>query len=328
MAGANDLGRRAFVGTIALAPAAWRTVAAEAAARVVRFGVISDVHQDLVPDAVSRLTAFAEAMRAWQPDFVIHCGDFCQPHERNRAFLEVWNSLPMPHYAVLGNHDMDGGYQREQTVAYYGMPAAHYSFEAGPLRGIVLDGNEPGGQAKGYARYIGAEQRNWLAAELARDPRPALVFCHQPPEHPDGLENGAEVRAVLDAAEAKRPGSVAAVFAGHLHQDYARVLNQIPYLQVNSSSYLWLGSDLARETWPPEVHAKYRHLASTAGYRDPLWAEVTVDLAAGTLTVAGRASAWVGPDPWTRGASEQQCLRDAVRPAIEPRALRLAPAGR
>lgn len=321
--------RRVFLQSLLLSPAVLRSWAADAAPRV-RFGLITDVHQDIMHDGADRLGAFAKAMARSRPDFVLQCGDFCVPHERNREFLAVWNSIACPRHHVLGNHDMDGGFKREQTVAFYGMPAKHYAFDAGPLRGLVLDGNEPGGTSKGYARFIAKPQLDWLAAELARDPRPALVFVHQPLDGlSGGVENAAEVRAVLEAAAAKRPGCVAAVFSGHLHRDYHLVLGGIPHVQVNSASYVWLAGRMTRETYAPEIHKAHPYLVNVAAYRDPLWAEVTVDREAGRILVEGRSTEWVGPDPWARGATEQQCARDACRPAISNRDLApgRAPAG-
>jgi hypothetical protein len=46
---------------------------------VTRFGVISDVHQDIIPDAADRITAFVAAMTKARADFVVELGDFCIP---------------------------------------------------------------------------------------------------------------------------------------------------------------------------------------------------------------------------------------------------------
>lgn len=315
--------RRTFIRTLALAPAVMRAWAGDAAQRV-RFGVISDVHQDVMHDAVSRLDAFAAAMAEARPDFVIQCGDFCQPQERNRDFLAAWNRMACPRHHVLGNHDMDGGATREQTVAFYGMSGPYHTFDAGPVRGIVLDGNEPGGKTKGYARYIGRAQQEWLAAQLAGDAKPALLFVHQPLDDAGGIENAAEVAGVIERALAARPGCAIAIVSGHLHRDYVRTVAGLPSLQVNSASYVWLAGRMVRETYPPEIHQTHPHLKNVAAYREPLWALATIDRAAGVLTIEGRASEWVGPDPWARGATETMCRRDECRPCIADRRIDIA----
>ena len=52
------------------------------------------------------------------------------------------NAYGGPRHHVIGNHDMDGGFKREQTVAWYGMPARYHAFDHGGVRFITLDGNE------------------------------------------------------------------------------------------------------------------------------------------------------------------------------------------
>jgi 3',5'-cyclic AMP phosphodiesterase CpdA len=319
--------RRTFLKRIALAPAAvaamTRIAAAEGAntaAAKLKFALIADIHQDVMPDGVERVAAFVKAMEKIKPDFVLQLGDFCWPHPRNKPFLAAWNAFHGPRYHVLGNHDMDGGYKREQTAAFYAMPGTHYTFTSGPVRGIVLDANEPGGKARGYAHYVGAKQIAWLAQQLADAGRPAIIFVHQPFDNDSGVENAVAVRAVLERAEQREPGRVLAVFSGHFHEDYLRTVAGIPYVQINSASYVWLGEPkTARETWPHAVHAKHPSLVNVAAYRDPLWAVVTLDLARGEMTIEGRRSEWVGPDPWQRGASDKVCPRDRVRPAISDR---------
>jgi len=41
-----------------------------------------------------------------------------------------------------------------------------------------------------------------------------------------------------------------------------------------------------------------------------------LDIDAGTLSIKGRATEWVGPDPWARGAPEDRYPRDKNRPTI------------
>jgi 3',5'-cyclic-AMP phosphodiesterase len=292
-----------------------------AGATVVRFGVITDVHQDIMPDALDRLRAFIAAMTEARVDLVIHLGDFCQPTEANRGFLDVWNTFNGPRYHVLGNHDMDGGFTRDQTVAYYGMPARYYTFDGGTFTGVVLDGNEPGGKTSGYRRFIAAEQCAWLERQLTVAAKPVIVFVHQPLDDQGGVENGGDVRAILERAAAAHPGRVLASLAGHLHVDYARVVGGLPHVMINSAAYYWLG-DVGRSTayFPAEVHAKYRHLASVAAYRDPLWALVEVDLAAGEMRIRGRRSTWIGPPATERGPLPADLHnRGVIRPEVSDR---------
>jgi 3',5'-cyclic AMP phosphodiesterase CpdA len=290
-------------------------------ARLTRFGVITDVHQDIVPDSIGRIRAFATAMMETRADFVIQLGDFCMPRDENRGFLAAWNSFSGPRHHVLGNHDMDGGFSREQTAAFFGMPARHYTFDGGSFLGVVLDGNDRGGRAAGYHRYVAADQLDWLSRMLDTARQPVIVFVHQPLDDESGVENGSEVRSILEKAAAARPGSVLATFAGHLHLDYLRTIGGLPYVQVNSAAYYWLGeAGASLDHFPAETHAQYRNLRYAAAYRDPLWALVEVDLAAGEIRIRGRDTSWVGPSAVQRGRMEPtRRNREFVRPAIGDR---------
>lgn len=284
----------------------------------VRLGMISDIHHDVMHDGPRRLGAFLDAMRAAQPDFIVQLGDFCQPTAANQAFLGLWNSYEGPRYHVLGNHDMDGGFSREQTVAWYGMPGRHYGFDHGGVRFLVLDGNDPGGPGVGYPRFIGEDQKAWLDKELDSTRRPVVVLIHQPLDHDLGVANRDQIRALLEKDRGPEHAGVAAVFGGHCHQDYVTRLGGIAHIQINSASYVWLPGHARRRVYDAETHTQHPHLDHVAPYRDPLWTLVTLDLEAGTLSLEGRASAWVGPDPWERGAPEQEYPRDRNRPRISP----------
>lgn len=309
--------RRDFLGRAAafsLACALPGCTSGSSTARV-RFGVISDVHQDIMMDAPERLAAFLAAMREADVDFIVQLGDFCIPDPRNEAFMDLWRSWKGRAYHVLGNHDFDAGYKPEQVRAFYGMSASYYRFTAGGVAFFVLDGNEPGGKAKGYKRYISATQLAWLEAGLAAESGPKVVLLHQPLEDTTaGIENGDVVCKVLE-----RHGVVACL-SGHKHQDYLRTLNGVAHLQINSASYYWIGDRVAsRETLAPEIHQKYPYLIHTSVYRDPLWAVVTIDAERAEMRVEGRSSEWIGPDPWERGASMKTHPRDVVRAAIRNR---------
>jgi len=291
-----------------------------ARAAVTRVGVISDVHQDIVPDGVERVRAFVAAMRAAGADCIIQLGDFCIPKDANRACLAEWNRFAGPRYHLIGNHDTDGGFTRDQVAAFLGMPARTYTFDGGTFTGIVLDGNDPGGRASGYARFVDEAQRAWLARTLAAATRPVIVFVHQPLDADFGVENGAEVRAILERAEAARPGRVLATISGHLHVDYVQTIAGLPYVQINSASYYWLGDEGARPgLFPAEVEARYPNLKNVAAYREPLWALVEVDQAAGELRIHGRATTWVGPPALERAALTGRSNREDIRPAISDR---------
>ena len=289
-----------------------------------RFGMCADVHQDVMHDACERLGSFVKTMGEKKAEFLVQMGDFCQPIDKNRTFLKVWRSFKGPTYDVLGNHDMDGGKTRAQTRAFMGMKSGHYTFVKSGYRFIVLDGNDRhDGAPAGYARHVGDEQRAWLKRQLETTDEPVIVLCHQSLENARGVDNGPAVRAILEAAN-ERAGwrRVLASFSGHHHLDDLVEINGIPYVQVNSMSYFWVGGTKKHESYSKEIHAAHPWIQYTSPYRDPLWAFVTID-PRGELRIEGVRSRWVGPSPQDLGRKPRPDER-GIAPRVSDRALKLS----
>jgi calcineurin-like phosphoesterase family protein len=266
-----------------------------------RFGLCTDVHKDIMHDADQRLQAFIDEAAQQELDFIIQLGDFCRPYNYNLEFMSIWNSFPGKKYHVIGNHDMDGGFTREEVVTYWDIPARYYSFDLKGYHFVILDGNDkdpspdrPGG----YARYIGREQLNWLEKDLEQSQLPTVVFSHQGLDNDlGGIHNATSTRLVLERAN-ERAGfrKVQLVFSGHHHQDYHNTINGIHYLQINSMSYQWLGEKHLQVRYSEEVDEKYPWIKYTVPYKDPLWAlaEISPD---NQFRLKGRRSEFVGPSP-------------------------------
>ena len=316
-----QLNRREFMKTTALGAAGFLfdipAFGNDASRDVLRFGLISDVHQDIMHDSIYRIGRFVNAMNDAHADFICQLGDFCQPHERNREFINHWRQFRGERNHALGNHDMDGGFSREQTVSYYQMPDRFYSFEKKGVQFIALDGNDPGGKESGYKRFIGKEQSAWLEEELASTDLPCVLFSHQPLDNPGGIENCADIRAILESANRKMNGrKIIACFSGHFHKDYALRIHGIPYIQINSASYYWLPEKLIHTSYSKEIHDAHPYIAHTSPYKEPLWALVTIDPGHGILSVEGRQTEWVGPNPWELGGSKAEFDPVTVGPRI------------
>ncbi|MCX6929238.1 MAG: metallophosphoesterase [Verrucomicrobia bacterium] len=261
----------------------------------ITFAISTDIHKDIMHDADQRLQAFVDAAARAKVNFIVDLGDFCQPKKVNQGFLDIWNSFNGPRYRVLGNHDMDGGFTRPQSVAFMGMPAQHYSFDIGGWHFVVLDGNDPDVPPRsGYASRIGTEQMEWLKADLQETQKPTVLFSHQ--GLASSLRNGAEVRAALETINhAAGWTKVVAAFNGHDHLDRYAFINGIHYLTVNSMSNDWLGEKYKCVRYSPEIDAKFPYIKYTAPYRDPLFALVTME--PHSITIKGVTSQWVGPSP-------------------------------
>ena len=180
--------------------------------RLVRFGVMTDVHKDVIHDADQRLEVFINRMTQLRPDFVIQLGDFCIPIPENQAFLEIWKRFDGPRYHVLGNHDMDGdgkhrpdkayAFTPEETMAFLGMKKRYHSFDVQGVHFIVLDSNEKGPEQKPYYRYVLEQQAEWLRQDLAATPFPTVVFIHHSLEREvDGVANQSSIRSILEQSK-------------------------------------------------------------------------------------------------------------------------------
>ena len=189
---------------------------------------------------------------------------------------------------------------------------------------VVLDGNDPEPGKKGYPAFVAADQRKWLADDLAATKLPTVVCIHQPLDgYNKGVSNAAQVRAVLaDANKQAGCAKILAVLSGHCHLDYVHVTDDIPHLQINSASYVW--TEVKHKTYDDALVKKHPYLAQVCPYAQPLWAGLTIDFAKGELALAGRESVWVGGDPWQIGIKEDayQRSRELSRPAISDRVVR------
>ena len=291
--------RRRFLQAIAASATFPLPLLAEGNKPKLRIGLIADIHKDIIHDADVRLKAFVDAMNAEKVDAVIQLGDFCQPKPANQGFLEIFNGFAGPKYHIIGNHDTDGGFKREQTMAFWGMEQRYYSFDLGGCHFVVLDANDrPEGWKSGYPHFIAEDQVKWLAADLAATKLNTFIFSHQSLERSACIDNQEEVRRIIqEARTSDGKAKVAGCFNGHWHIDHHRRIDGIPYIHVNSASYFWMGGKYRRERLDPELAKQFPVVASTAPYAKPVFTVLEIDPAAGAFTLRGMESAWMGPSP-------------------------------
>ncbi len=271
----------------------------------IKIGICADLHQDIMHDGPRRLTAFIDDMKTQQPDLIFQLGDFCRPYEKNQIILDIWNRFPGPRFHVIGNHDTDGGFTRDDVVSFWKATGKYYSFDMKAYHFVILDGNEKNpspDRPPGYARYIGKEQLDWLAADLNKTDLPVFVFCHQGIDNDmGGIENATQTRLVFERANREASfRKVQIVFSGHHHQDYHNTINGIHYIQINSMSYQWLGERYQHVRYSKEIDQSYPFIKDTVPYRDPLWAMMTIDHV-GRFSLHGKRSVFVGPSPTELG---------------------------
>ncbi|MEX0289180.1 MAG: metallophosphoesterase [Flavobacteriaceae bacterium] len=279
-----------------------------------RFGIIADVHKDLMPDANERLEAFIEEAMALELDFIVQLGDFCMADSGNKSFMKIWETFKNPRYHVLGNHDMDR-HSKEEMLDFWEMPKTYYSYDFQGYHFVALDANYLylDGKFVDYDKsnfyvdnnlrtYINQEQIEWLKSDLEATSSPTIVFSHQSLWHYHyGVKNRLSVQKILENHKEK----VVCCFNGHNHIDFHHHQNGIDYIEINSASYYWTNDKYRNsERYPEELYKQFKWLPNLATYKDPLYAIVTLD-SEGTLKVEGKRSEWVAPSPSDIGMPPQ-----------------------
>lgn len=285
-------------------------VSSEGNAKPLNFGIVTDVHKDLMPDADKRLETFINKAIDKKVDFIIQMGDFCMAEQKNKDFLNIWEQYKGPKYHILGNHDMDKQ-SKEEMLDFWGMPKTYYSYDFGAYHFIVLDANfiyQDGkfidyNKANFYIEdearcYIDNEQIEWFKADLEATKLPTLVFSHQSLWH---YQWGVKNRLVLQKIMETHKEKVVCCLNGHNHLDYHHKQNGIDYVEVNSMSYQWM-SDKYRsiERFDKKFYDDYKWLPNIAGYKEPLFAFASLN-PKGTMTIEGVKSQWMSPSPYEMG---------------------------
>lgn len=269
------------------------------ASRRVRFGIISDVHQDLQPDAIRRLQAFVKAAQKQELDFIIQLGDLSHGDGLDKI-KAVWEQYPGKRYSVLGNHDMDHATKAIVTEAL-NMPGNYYSFDLAGVHFVILDLNHVRKDGKlldyDHGNYftaaedrdlISPEELEWLKADLAATDKPTVFFSHQGLDElwgrGGGCPNRKDVRALIQEANLNGQ-KVFACFCGHNHVDAYEAIDGVHYFEINSASYFWT-----------DTSDKYSN-GHMIEYKDALFAFVTLDFDAREIKIEGTRSEFLPPAP-------------------------------
>jgi 3',5'-cyclic AMP phosphodiesterase CpdA len=284
------------------------------------FGMVADVHADLIPDKMDRLGKFIEKAMDKKVDFIVQLGDVCFPNKENKAFLNLWHQFEGPKYHLLGNHDMDVSSKRE-TMDFWGMPEKYYSFDQKGIHFVVLDPNYlytdheylDYDNANFYVNddlrtYVDPKQIEWLQQDLRNTRLPTIILSHQSLINPSwGVKNRIQIQEILEK-ENDRTGyqKVMACFNGHDHIDFQRTLKGIHYVEINSMSYQWLGAKYSdKSRYPAALYEQYQHLDKLGIYKDPLFSFIEVDLKNGWIKLEGVQSEWLAPSPAELNVPEQ-----------------------
>lgn len=200
---------------------------------------ISDLHirpRGVLAYGVSETNLLAEhAIHALlrlvpQPDCVIVSGDLtdCGLDEEYALLRELFARLPMPVFAVPGNHDRREPFRRAFAEVLPEQGYLNFAVDRGPVRIVGLDSLVAGESHGALTR----ETLEFLETALAARPEaPTLVMLHHPPfetgiGHMDAVRlfDGA---AELEAIVAHHP-QVARILCGHVHRSIQTVFGGRP----------------------------------------------------------------------------------------------------
>ena len=86
---------------------------------VVKIGVITDLHQDIMHDGPSRLNEFLKAMKKEKLDALMQLGtSFVYPTKKNEIITKVFGEAHSKSLHVLGNHEIDGAILFKMLLKY------------------------------------------------------------------------------------------------------------------------------------------------------------------------------------------------------------------
>lgn len=274
----------------------------------VSIGIIADLHHDIMHDGLERLTSFTEAMQKLQPAAILQMGDFAYPGDTNKEIIDLFNTAHPAHLHVIGNHDTDAGYTKEQCISYWGMPARYYAQEINGIWFIVLDGNDKGSPdyKGGYPSFIGRKQIDWLKQTLTEINGPIVIVSHQPLAGAMAIDNAGDVQEVLTKAS----GKILIVINGHTHIDAMVTVRNIHYVHINSSSYFWVGGEFKHNSYSAEIHESHPWISSTCPYKDALFSTLIIDPHAATITITSKKTEWVGKSPKELGFKDKPLFKN------------------
>lgn len=302
-----------------------------------RFLIFTDLHVDIMHDAVARMQLICAAAQQEKVDFLLHLGDimypdvdFLQVHaaqsiqkrqqawfinerdDEKHAILQMLHDTGLPLYGVLGNHDMDAC-DKATACKYWNMPAPYYAFVQGGVRFFVLDGNyiqtndglidfehcNYSQFKRSQTSFLPKEQLQWLKKSTLTSKEPCVFLSHAPlGDELLNIHNMQEVWAIIDEANAEKRKVLLAI-NGHNHMDGLSVRHGVPFVSINSAANLWLGHEYSAVRYSETICRMYPHLSSCAPYFDPLYAIITIDERG--IHMQGTQSRFVGKSPQELG---------------------------
>lgn len=249
---------------------------------MIRFLVFSDLHYDEAADGDKRIEDILKSARKRDLDFIVSLGDLCNPVSENQKILEKFDSLGVPFYNVIGNHETDDC-KLSEILDFFSIRSPYYSAVCNDFKLVFLntcymrkDGHEEVYYKKNFKSHsavypiVPAEEMRWLEEELS-DGMKCIIFSHH------SLVNGFAKRGVNnreDIRELFAGKPVLLCLNGHDHGDTYSFVDGVSYLTVNSANYAWLGSQIASSK---VLQEKYSYLHGMLQYKQAMSAYIEID---------------------------------------------------
>jgi len=221
-----------------------------------KFGLITDTHYAdrsmsigrYYRNALKKTQFCMDAFQNENVDFCVHLGDIIDwPNQPEKGMdglsqiLPILNSLNVPMYYVLGNHDLSSvPCDSLRKLLFMEKAQTWYSFDHEGLHFIALDCNYDANE-KHYRPdnsqwdqcYIPADELEWLEKDLHNSSsQTVVVFVHallDDLDNPHVIRNAKSVRALLENC-----GKKVVVFQGHMHSGHESETNSIYYHTLKS----------------------------------------------------------------------------------------------
>lgn len=249
---------------------------------MIKFLVFSDLHYDDVADGDKRIEDILTCARKRELDFIVSLGDLCNPIKENQKVLEKFNSLGVPFYHVIGNHETDNC-KLSEISDFFSMKNTYYSVLSNEYKLIFLNTcyMRKGEKEEGYYKnnyknsssvypIVPEKEIRWLQEEL-NDGMKYIIFSHHSLIN-DFVRRGVDNREDIQKLFIGK--SVVLCVNGHDHGDNYSLEDGISYLTVNSANYVWLGSQIASSE---ALQEKYSYLHGMLQYKQAMSAYIEID---------------------------------------------------
>ena len=255
-----------------------------------KFAMFSDLHYDAILDENRRLEDLLTYSKKAEVEFIIDVGDLCYPLDENKKILDKLESFELPCYFTIGNHNTDN-FNIDEVINFFNLKRSYYSFVNGNIKFIVLDANfiKKKDDIIPYCKrnydksnddypYVPKEEIEWFKKELEDIDKYYIIISHQSLANDfekRGISNREEIRTILE--ERNRNGNkILFCVNGHDNGISYKIINNIYYYTLNSSSYIWHGTKEVF-SYSKDIHKQYPYLKDLILYKEALHIIVDID---------------------------------------------------